>query len=79
MKAPRTRLTITCPKCGAGADVNHDNKVSQTEVDRALRVVRRVRRCECGQQFRTTELPSEELADLRRRAYLYERQGASGG
>lgn len=69
----RSIATIACPRCGAGAEVNLDNKVRQTDVDIALRVIRRVRVCKCGEQFGTTELPSGELADLRRRAYLYER------
>lgn len=78
-KPARTPLTIACPACGAGASVDQANKVRQTEVDRALRVVCRVRACQCGRKFTTTELPSEELADLRRRAHLYERLVAKGG
>lgn len=79
MSAKRRIATIvSCPRCGGDGITNNNNKPRANEATRALRVVKRIRCCEaCRFSFQTTELDSAELAELRRRAYLYERQVGS--
>ncbi len=73
MTEPRTS-TIICAHCGGRCLVDFGNLPRPSRVTNEMRIVRRVRCCEnCGKSFSTTEMDSAELADLRRRAYLYER------
>lgn len=67
-------MTMQCNDCGKTTTVDRrfDTQPHRRTVDAAMGVMTRRRLCGCGVEFRTVEMRQEELAELRRKAYLYE-------
>lgn len=70
--------SIACPRCGSRSHIKYQSGVGPNRVTEAMRVVKRNRECtKCELMFSTTEIDSAELAELRRRAHLFERHVGS--
>lgn len=63
---------MKCPFCG-NTEVRWLSTLKPSGSAEGMNEVRRKRACAYGHEWRTTEVDAAELADLRRRAYLYER------
>jgi hypothetical protein len=69
---------MKCRICGTTGLMNHTGATrSANAIDLALNVLGRWRTCENEHRWKTYEIDAAELADLRRRAYLFERLSAA--
>lgn len=67
---------IHCTRCGARMRIANSSGGDNPLAD-ALNVITRTRGCgACGETTHTTEMRSNELSELRRQAYLWQRHEA---
>jgi hypothetical protein len=66
---------MRCPDCGLIGHMNHTGAKPDRDhsIELALNVLSRWRQCDNGHRWKTFELCAAELAELRRRAHLFER------
>lgn len=64
-------MTLACKKCGLRT-ATKPRTSAPAMIDAAMRQKTRVRTCKCGGEAKSVEVWSEDLAELRRKAYLYE-------
>lgn len=67
-------MSLKCPQCKQTLRQSPTNKGHA--IDEAMGTYTRLRHCSCGFKGVTVEIGQAELAELRRRAYLYERSQA---
>ena len=65
-------MTMRCKKCRELTKVARGDSERNHSTDAALGVYTRWRLCNCGDERPSVEVWQEDLAELRRKAYLYE-------